>query len=853
MMQKRTLYISLLLVSCLLFFGYSYASAQTVSFQNKNASRCSDVIVNITVENPGELSAFEIVFEVNGDYSSMSVDWAGGFAGLTNRVDPIVDGNVVRMAAMKADAEDGCVDFTGGVVVGEISFHTAEVCTGSIDVIGATVTGGCCDAVNASTGLVGCDPVEAIATTVVPGSVTIVNNAPSVTCPGDTTIHWGDLLEATVDFSDADLTAGCETLSFEVTDGPGSIDDDGNYSWQTGGDDVCGDSVTITVTDECDATAECSFYICVENTPPEITADPADTLFAVWCITLSDQVVASDPDGGPNSLLYSLVSFDGPTWFGAGLQLDANTGEWSWTIGDDPEYLGDFTLCVKVSDGANLCDPCSPENADTACYNIHVAGFAISIEKVHKQLQGHIAEVSIYLDSTFMPDEFCCDLIGGFDFLVAYDASALTALPALPGALIDDDKFEYFTYRYGPFGNCGNGCPSGMMRIVAIREYNDGVFNDYHVTGPGELVKLNFLVSTDYNLECQYVPVRFFWYDCGDNTLSDESGNWLHLGLQVYDFGGGLITDPVEYGFTGPEAACFDTVYSSEQAFKNAPIGSIIFRNGGVDIICKNEIDDRGDVNLNGIVNEIADAVVFTNYFIEGLGAFTINVEGQMAATEINGDGIALTVADLVYLIRIIVGDAMPLPKANPNAYADFKMVGSKLQVETNVELGAALFVFNGHITPTLAADAAGMELKYGYSENTTRILVWSQSATAISSGSILNVSGGRLVSIETADIDGNTVAKVEYKLIPIEYSLSQNYPNPFNPATNVALALPVASDWNVSIYNVSGQKVAEFSGYSEAGMVNITWDATNVASGMYFYQAKAGSFTETKKMLLLK
>ena len=113
-MQKRTLYISLLLVSCLLFFGFSYASAQSVGFQSKTASRCSDVTVNITVANPGELSALEIVFEVTGDYSSMNVDFASGFTGLDNRI-LTVDGNVVRMAALKADAGDACVDATGQV------------------------------------------------------------------------------------------------------------------------------------------------------------------------------------------------------------------------------------------------------------------------------------------------------------------------------------------------------------------------------------------------------------------------------------------------------------------------------------------------------------------------------------------------------------------------------------------------------------------------------------------------------------------------------------------------------------------------------------------------------------------
>lgn len=849
MMQKRTLYISLLLVSCLLFFGFSFASAQTVTFQNKSASRCSDVTLNITVAYPGQLSAFEIVFQVDGDYSSMDVDFSG-FTGLINRFGPVVTGNVVRMAAMKADTDDGCVDFTGGKVVGTITFHTADVCDGSIDVIGATITGGCCNGVSASTGLVKCDPVEAIATTVIPGSVTISNHAPTIACPGDQTVHWGDLVDVNVIGSDTDP---CETLSYVVVDGPGAINASGRYTWATGGDDVCEHTVIVKVTDKCGDTARCSFDICVWNTPPEITADPADTLFAVWCITLTDQVVADDPDDGPSDLSYTIVSFDGPTWFGAGMIINSGTGVWSWTIGDDPEYLGTFHLCVKVSDGANICSGCSPENADTACYVINVAGFAVSIEKVHDQLQGHYSEVSIYLDSAFMPAQFCCNLLGGFDFLVAYDASVLTATGALPGALIDNNKFEYFTYRFGPFGNCDGGCPSGMIRIVSLRETNNGILNTYHISGPGELVKLNFLVSNDRTYECQYVPIRFFWYDCGDNTISDESGNWLHLGVQVYDFMGNLISDPAVYGYTGPLAACFDTVYGKDETFKNAPLGSIIFRNGGVDIICADSIDDRGDINLNGIANEIADAVVFTNYFIEGLAAFTINTEGQIAATEVNGDGLTLTVADLVYLVRVIVGDALPLPKANPDAFASFSMIGNDVVVETNVDLGAALFVFNGQVIPTLAADAVQMELLYGYEGNTTRALVWSRDAQAIGNGTVLTVNGGSLASVETADINGNVMGNVTAKLVPTAYALSQNHPNPFNPTTTFELALPSASNWNIAIFNVSGQKVAEFTGYSEAGLVTVNWDATDMASGMYFYQASAGNFTDTRKMLLLK
>jgi len=851
MMKKTNFHYSFLLVACFLFLGFSFASAQnTVTFQSKTAQRCTDVILNVTIDaQDDDLSAWEAIFEITGDYSSFTVDFED--AGALNRhIGPIIAGNVVRMAGLKEDAGDMCLNAAGGVVVATITVHTANVCTGTIGINGTSVT----TPVPASTGLVGCDPIVALNTTVVNGAVTIQNQPPTITCPGPFTVHWDtDVVEFDVGYGDPDLANGCEKLSFSVASGPGAINASGHYYWNPGGDDVCDHNIVLRVTDSCGAYAECDFDVCVYNIPPEITWDPDDTIFAVWAITLAGEVDATDPDGGPNDLLYTICGFDGPTWYGTGLQMNHLTGDWTWDIGDHPDYLGDFTLCVKVSDQANVCDPCSPNNADTAYYNIHVVGFAISIEKVHDQLQGQIAEVSVYLDSTFMPDVFTANLIGGFDFLIAYDPSALSMPVAVPGELIDEE-FEYFTYRHGPFGNCGNGCPSGLIRVVALRETNNGICNTEHILGPGELFKLQFLVTSDYNYECMYVPIRFYWIDCGDNTLSDETGNWLYLGLKVFSFEGYEITDPIEYGYTGPAADCFDTVYTSEQVYKNAPLGAIIFRNGGIDIICKDSIDSRGDVNLNGVANEIADAVVFTNYFIYGLAAFVVNVPGQIAATEINGDGHALTVGDLVYLIRVIVGDASPLPKVIPALDAEFTVRGDIISVETETTLGAALFVFEGRVTPSLAADASHMELKYDHVEGLTRALVFSMDeGRAITSGAVLNIQGhGDLVSVEAADYRGFDV-NTNRSVIPVDFELAQNYPNPFNPVTTVELSLPTACEWNLAIYNVSGRKVAEFSGYSHAGTVKVDWDAGDNASGIYFYKVKAGSFSATKKMMLLK
>jgi hypothetical protein len=90
---------------------------------------------------------------------------------------------------------------------------------------------------------------------------------------------------------------------------------------------------------------------------------------------------------------------------------------------------------------------------------------------------------------------------------------------------------------------------------------------------------------------------------------------------------------------------------------------------------------------------------------------------------------------------------------------------------------------------------------------------------------------------------------------LPAGFSMDQNYPNPFNPATEISFALPNAADVKLEIYNIMGQKVAILiDERREAGDHTISWDGSNVASGVYLYRLTAGEdFVETKKMILLK
>ncbi|MGE5861548.1 MAG: choice-of-anchor J domain-containing protein [Ignavibacteria bacterium] len=91
-------------------------------------------------------------------------------------------------------------------------------------------------------------------------------------------------------------------------------------------------------------------------------------------------------------------------------------------------------------------------------------------------------------------------------------------------------------------------------------------------------------------------------------------------------------------------------------------------------------------------------------------------------------------------------------------------------------------------------------------------------------------------------------------KLIPAEFSLMQNYPNPFNPTSKIRFAVPNFSMVNLKVYDILGNVVAELVNETmSAGNYEVEFNAAGLSSGIYFYQMKAGSFIQTKKMILIK
>lgn len=110
--------------------------------------------------------------------------------------------------------------------------------------------------------------------------------------------------------------------------------------------------------------------------------------------------------------------------------------------------------------------------------------------------------------------------------------------------------------------------------------------------------------------------------------------------------------------------------------------------------------------------------------------------------------------------------------------------------------------------------------------------------------------------AIVTAWNSGQTVITSVEELggVPTQFELSQNYPNPFNPTTVINFTLPKAANVTLKVYNSLGQEVATLvDGFKTAQNYEVTFDASNLASGVYVYRLAGDNFTQSKKMILMK
>lgn len=111
------------------------------------------------------------------------------------------------------------------------------------------------------------------------------------------------------------------------------------------------------------------------------------------------------------------------------------------------------------------------------------------------------------------------------------------------------------------------------------------------------------------------------------------------------------------------------------------------------------------------------------------------------------------------------------------------------------------------------------------------------------------------IIYVDGAQIrDTTAISNIENSEVPGKYYLAQNYPNPFNPTTSISYKIPSSCYVALKIYDMLGRETATLvNGRQNAGNYTINFNADKLTSGIYFYTLKAGGFSDTKKMLLIK
>lgn len=525
-------------------------------------------------------------------------------------------------------------------------------------------------------------------------------------------------------------------------------------------------------------------------------------------------------------------------------------------MNSSPSHSRTLVLCLLTI--AIVCVQASFSTAANSPYKIALAS-------INGQYQGSIALVDVTLSSADTTRG-----LTGFDMTIAYDHSGLYFREVLPGTIITDCDWEYFSYEWGRNGDCHGDCPEGVVRIVGTANLSSC---SSPIPGVGTLPKtlftLKFLVTSDRTYECNTLPVSWYWMDCRDNILTSTNAGERIISQKVFNPGWSATNPPYE---VTDSSYHYPTYLGAQKSCSQPATGTAVrladFYHGYINTYCLDTYDARGDININRLPYEVADFALLRSYFLHGTSVFTVDSAFQIATSDVNADGLTLTVGDIVYEGLVIAGQAAPYRKpAGVNSPWDVRLypVGDTLYVETGHTVGGLFLIFDGDVHPTLLQPDAG--INYEFDGTKTRTLILGDSVLTVArvvSGPLLTFPN--LVvpdSAQAADtigmvlpviIDSPTdVGDHQGNGLPAAFSLDQNYPNPFNPTTTISFSLPRATSYTLTIYNMAGQEVTSFTGTSGPGVVRIDWDGSGSPSGVYLYKLTTGTFSDTRKMLLIK
>ena len=248
-----------------------------------------------------------------------------------------------------------------------------------------------------------------------------------------------------------------------------------------------------------------------------------------------------------------------------------------------------------------------------------------------------------------------------------------------------------------------------------------------------------------------------------------------------------------------------------------------------------------GDVNGDFSV-DVTDIVLIVSFILET----AVPTPEQLAAGDVNDDG-ALNILDVVDIVNWLLGSPLQLDGGIRDAQIQF--IGNTVQLTANGRVAGFQLDLAGDYTISRNNLPDG----WGFYQANNKLVAISLDGSDIGSKTVFEFSG-QMEVLEgiAADWTGNGI-NISISN-PSAYALGQAFPNPFNPSTTLHYILPEEASVSMVVFDMLGREVVTLvSGMQTAGTHAVVWDAKNVSAGMYLVRMESGSYSATRKVMLVK
>jgi hypothetical protein len=534
------------------------------------------------------------------------------------------------------------------------------------------------------------------------------------------------------------------------------------------------------------------------------------------------------------------------------------------------QFLLLLAVLGTIASGATP-DSIPRDTAHSMVSEVSVAAkpYLIKVESSYGIFPGHRARLSIIKEAGSEP-------IRAFTFLIDYDSTRMQFISGSIGAALSDQGCQWgiFKCEQVPVDTNAGQRPSGLLRITAMADSvgEDASAPRYSIPDGGELARMEFMMggSEDDGV----VPVRFVWHDCSDNTLLVVGDQRPLVAARVLDWNcfEGLPnycpeltgrSNSLRYSYGGPPSSC------NRKGKAGSLRPGVTFHNGGADYDWRpRDLDAIGDINLNGVAQEVSDFNLIAKFLLEGLPAMSDSTRREFDfRADINADSLTLTIADMVYMQRVIVGDALPYSKLE--TYGDTVEVEFKedtLTVTSPARLAGIHAIFEcDRDYPVESLRDIPAKSYYDTTTHELRVLQTCfferRDSTEYNSCLHLGLNAGKnrlfalrgpakLKSIQISGYYGNLL-RCYYgdQRSPLYVALEYSQNSSGLDTVHIDVYLSVKTDWRIDISNTRQQILETYTG-KDIGHKLINWVWSGLLPDTYTVKAVAGSFTLTREVV---